>query len=586
MPSGTAARERDEGFVALISRRIGGPLGRHAGASMIGWLTPTRIALLTATVAWIIGAVQKLPCQVLTAGHYPNSYRRLCYSDIPLLYTGRGLADGNIPYLDHGNYQTLEYPVLTGWLLELQRRITALLGAPVGPGLDEQQAIDASRLFFEVNVVVLGALFLLAVWATARTYVPTITESVEGSRTSPSTSSGRSRVWDAMMLAVSPCVMLTGFINWDMLPVALTALGFMFWARRKPGLAGVMFGLGMAAKLYPLLLLGPLFLLCLRSGRMREFGRLMVGFSIAWLVPNLPVMILAPDQWLAFWTFNSDRGGDLGSIWYVLSLAGHEVPHLNVVNTVVLLLLCAGIGWLIISAPRRPRFAQVGYLVIAAFLITNKVYSPQYVLWLLPLMILARPRWREWWIFTIGELVYFLAIWGHLDQTLGPADGGPDRLYWLAVVVRIGCEVWVGIMIIRDILDPDRRDPLRRTQPSTSEPAHFGAPDESQTVDQPRPQPKGPESDEGRVSGPTGPEPDEGPPGESAEAGSAPALRQAQGSRRQAEGAGRPVVYGPVTVAYGPVPDGPAEGELTGAPDAPWVVRLRGWLTAGATGPR
>ena len=53
-------------------------------------------------------------------------------------------------------------------------------------------------------------------------------------------------------------------------------------------------------------------------------------------------------------------------------------------------LLRAGILVLIISAPRRPRFGAMAFLVVAAFLMTNKVYSPQYVLWLLPPMILAR----------------------------------------------------------------------------------------------------------------------------------------------------------------------------------------------------
>jgi uncharacterized membrane protein len=446
MTAGTGWPTAKDRFLVMISRRIGGPVGRHGGRSL-SWWTPTRVALITATVAWIVGALQKIPCRATVAGHYPDTYKRLCYSDIPLLYTGRGLADGNIPYLDHGNYQTLEYPVLTGWLLEFERRVTVLFGAPVGPGLNSQQALDASNLFTTVNLVVLGLLFLVTVWAQSRTV--------------PADLDHGGRAWDAMMLAVSPSVMLAGMINWDMLPVALTALGFMSWARSRPATAGVMFGLGMAAKIYPVLLLGPLVLLCLRRRRMRDFGRLMIGFAIAWLIPNLPVMILAPDQWLVFWTFNSDRGGDLGSIWYVLSLAGHPVAHLNVINTLILLLLCAGIGWLIISARRPPRFGQLGYLVIAAFLITNKVYSPQYVLWLLPLLVLARPRWREWWIFTAGEIAYFLAIWGHLDQTLVPGDGGADRIYWLAVIFRIACEVWVGLVIIRDILVPDRYDPLR-----------------------------------------------------------------------------------------------------------------------------
>ncbi|GAB3919177.1 membrane protein [Microlunatus endophyticus] len=445
MSAGAGVPASKDPVLAVLSRRFGGLPGRHAGRSL-SWWTARRISLLAATLLWIVGALQKLPCRSTIAGVYPDTYKYLCYSDIPLLYTARGLADGNIPYFDHGNYQTLEYPVLIGYLLEFQRRITVLFGAPVGPGLDTQQALDASNLFATVNLVVLGVLFLITVWAHTRTIPADLAQ-------------GRS--WDAMMIAISPMVLLAGFINWDFLAVALTALGFMFWGRRRPGLAAVMFGLGTAAKLYPVLFLGPLILLCLRRQKMREFGRLMIGFAVAWLVPNLPVMIFAPDQWLVFWTFNSDRTGDLGSIWYVFSLAGHPVPHLNVINTVILVLLCAGIGWLIFAARRPPRFGQLGYLVIAAFLITNKVYSPQYVLWLLPLLVLARPRWREWVIFTVGELGYFLAIWAHLDGTLTPGNGGPDKLYWLAVIFRIACEVWVGLVIIRDILVPDRYDPLR-----------------------------------------------------------------------------------------------------------------------------
>ena len=32
--------------------------------------------------------------------------------------------------------------------------------------------------------------------------------------------------------------------------------------------------------------------------------------------------------------------------------------------------------------------------MVAAFLLTNKVWSPQYSLWLVPLAVLALPRWR------------------------------------------------------------------------------------------------------------------------------------------------------------------------------------------------
>ncbi len=447
---------RSDGFVALVVRRLGGPIGRHAGLPL-GRLTATNLAILTACVVWALGALQKLPCRVPLVGNV-DWFARMCYSDIPVLYTDRGLATGNIPYFDTGNYPVLEYPVLTGYLLEMERRITALLG--FGPTTDQGAQLTASYVFFDVNVVVLFVLLLITVVAHAR-LVP-----------------GRGH--DAMMLAASPLLVLTGLINWDLLPVALTAVGCLLWARRRPTWAGVLLGLGMAAKLYPLFLLGPLLVLCLRSGRMAAFGRTVAGFAVAWLVVDLPVIIAAPGGFLGFWTFNQTRGADLGSFWYVLQLAGSPVPDLDVVSLGLFLLGCAAIGLLALLAPRRPRFGQLAYLVIVVFLITNKVYSPQYQLWLLPLMIMARPRWRDWWIFTAGEAIYVIGIWGYLSGWITPGSGGTAPLYWLTVIIRIITELVIAGLVVRDILVP-RHDPVRADGgPGCDDPAGGvldGAPD-------------------------------------------------------------------------------------------------------------
>ena len=68
--------------------------------------------------------VFRLPCRITVAGQVRRPVPLLCYSDIGLLYSGRGLLQGNVPYLDSGDYPVLEYPVLTGWFLELERLIT------------------------------------------------------------------------------------------------------------------------------------------------------------------------------------------------------------------------------------------------------------------------------------------------------------------------------------------------------------------------------------------------------------------------------------------------------------------------------
>ncbi|HXD26482.1 MAG TPA: hypothetical protein VN609_11155, partial [Propionibacteriaceae bacterium] len=102
-------------FVGRVSQRIGGPLGRYA-ATGTAWWNPLRVTLLVGTLVYLTGVVFRLPCRITVAGQPPpDHFKYLCYSDIGLLYSGRGLLQGNTPYLDSGGYPILEYPVLTGW---------------------------------------------------------------------------------------------------------------------------------------------------------------------------------------------------------------------------------------------------------------------------------------------------------------------------------------------------------------------------------------------------------------------------------------------------------------------------------------
>ncbi|MDO5681581.1 MAG: glycosyltransferase 87 family protein [Propionibacteriaceae bacterium] len=424
-----------------MTRFVGGPFGRHARGP-VWFASPAPVAILLGTIVWVITILRQNPCRQTELGVIPDHFQNQCYSDIPVLFGTRGLMDGNTPYLDSGDYHVLEYPVLTGWLIELNRLITVLLGAPVGPGLEEVDRMAATNLFYSVNMVVLFVFWLVTILAHL--------------------GSARGRGWDSLMLVAAPGVVLTGLINWDMLPLALTAVGVMFWARRRPGWAGLFWGLAMAAKLYAGFFLGPLLFLCLRAGRMKEFARTVAFFVVGWLVPNLPVMVLAWDEWVAFWSFNSDRAGDFGSIWYLFVLNDTPLENLNLISTGLFAVLCLGIAALILLAPQRPRLGQVFFLVLMAFMLTNKVYSPQYVLWVLPFLALCRPRWRDWVIFSIGEWLYVMAIWGHLGGYIGPGDGGPDKLFWAATILRMGTQAWVVGIVIRDILRP-RLDQVRAT---------------------------------------------------------------------------------------------------------------------------
>jgi uncharacterized membrane protein len=252
------------------------------------------------------------------------------------------------------------------------------------------------------------------------------------------------------------------------------------WARRRPGLAGVLIGLGVAAKFYPLLLLGALFLLSLRAGRLRAWFRTAVFAAGTWLVVDAPVAFLAPENWSRFFRLNSSRPADPDTVWNILltltdhrlfdgPLAEGQTPSvLNGVVAVALLGLVAGATWLTLAAPVRPRVAQIAFLLVAGFLLLNKVWSPQYSLWLLPLAVLARPRWRSLLLWQASEALLWVP---RLLWYLGTDNHGVD-LEWflLAVGIRDVAVLVLMALVVRDILRPDR-DVVRTTWLGVDDPA-------------------------------------------------------------------------------------------------------------------
>lgn len=436
----------EDPLVTVASEAVGGPAGEHAAGHP--WWTPVRVVLAVTCLAFLVGMVQKAPCVRTEWADGELRYAAMCYSDVPYLYTGRGFAELNLPFSDtEGRYQTMEYPVVIGYVAFGVAAVThALSGWPdvdaradlpadevhAAPGVREE-----SGLYFLVTAVLLAGAALLAAWFLA--------------------GAQRGRPWDAMLLAASPGLVLAGLINWDLIAVAMVAGAFWAWARGRSVLTGVLIGLGTATKLYPMFLLGALLVVCLRSRRMPDFGRALLAAVGAWVLVNLPVVLLDFEQWKVFWSFNAERGPDLGSLWLVWQQAGHEVTTglVNAVSWVVFGAVCLGVLVLGLVARRTPRVAQLGFLVVAGFLLVNKVYSPQYVLWLLPLAVLARPRWRDLLIWQAGEVFYFAAVWLYLGElTASSASGEPDRFYWLAICVRVAAELYLMAVVVRDVLRP------------------------------------------------------------------------------------------------------------------------------------
>lgn len=448
-PHDTVRPSLEDPVVAGLSEVIGGPAGRHAGGAPADprarrrWWAPVQVLLLATSIVFALGMLTKGSCVVDDWQDTTERYTHGCYSDLPYLYTWRGLSDLAWPYTDdpavRAEFDVMEYPAgITYWAWGTGYVTWLVSGMPEVDD-PERDLVHESTTYVAVNAVGFAAVALLTTWLLAGVH--------------------RRRPWDAAGWAVAPAMALTALINWDLLVVVTVAGAAWAWARGRPVLTGLLIGLGTAIKLYPLLLLGAVFVICLRHWRWRTFLTTLAAALGAWVLANAPAFLTGFEQWTHFFTFNSDRGADLGSLWLVLRDGWWprlDAGTVNDASWVFLLLWCLGVLIVGIKAPTTPRFAQLGFLIVAGFLIVNKVYSPQYVLWLLPLAVLAHPRWRDLIIWQAGELLYLVAIWWYLGGVLSPADG-PSWIYWAAIVLRVAGQLWFVTMVTRAVLDP-RRD--------------------------------------------------------------------------------------------------------------------------------
>jgi uncharacterized membrane protein len=469
---------RDDPITAALSRGVGGPIGERAGHHP--WWTPVRVVLAMVAVVCALGFVQKAPCYHSTWSNQQAQYSELCYSDLPYLYVGRGFAELEWPYSDsisvRDRYSVMEYPVGIAYYAFGAAYITHWLSG--SPNLDarggysqaqlsgEPQVRRETMLFVAVNAVGFALCALLAGWLLTGVH--------------------RRRPWDAALFALSPILLFDGLINWDMLAVACVAGALWAQARGRPALTGVMLGLGTAMKLYPLFLLGALFVVWGRERRWRDLAVATASGLGTWLVVNAPAFLGGRKEWNVFWTFNSHRGADLGSLWLMLDQMTNRVSAVHTINVTSWVLFsawCLAVVVLGVRAPVTPRFAQLGFLLVVGFLLVNKVYSPQYALWLLPLAVMARPRVRDQLVWQGGELFYFCAVWWYLAHYLDPGGGGDAGFYWLAIIVRVAAQLYLVGIVVRDVLMPEYdvvRSPRQRGdrawwQFSGHEPVEVGA---------------------------------------------------------------------------------------------------------------
>lgn len=360
----------------------------------------TRVAYLVlgaVAITLVAGFLLKAQCLGVWDG---RQYSHLCYNDIQPLYSARAISEGIFPYVSaeasHGDIPrgSIEYPVLTGLFMWL-------MGTFVSNDVN--------------GYLVVTSLCLLpfAVWTAHRLAL------MSGHR--------------ALLWAASPALILYAFHNWDLLVVAAAVAGIWFWREQRPIPAAIAFGVGAAFKMYPLFFLAPLALYVWQKARgkagLMDAAKVAVAGIGTFIVINLPFMLINYDGWWATYAFHQLRAPNYDSIW-ALKFGFMPVPTLNLVTGA--LTAVSFVGILITGFVRGRKlgefpFLQVAGALLAAFLLWNKVHSPQYTLWLLPFFALLNVNILWWAGYAAVDLLVYVGVFRffYALQYPGPADPDP-----------------------------------------------------------------------------------------------------------------------------------------------------------------
>jgi uncharacterized membrane protein len=370
----------------------------------------TRVIILLAIVVSLISFAKFSHCEKsVWAG--PDQYIHACYSDLPALYSERSFGKGEWAF--NGGDQAVEYPALQGLVMWATATIS-----PDGP-----------VSYFNFSAILLSLLFIASALLIYRM-----------------------RPDKTLLFVLAPTGVAAIFINWDYWAIVTLLLAIYWFDRKQEFASAAILGISIATKFFPVVLLLPIAIIYLRRHEIKNLLRYFALCIGTFIAINIPFALTTPTGWWRFYSLNLHREADWGSLWYALSVLGINLTHINYLSILLLLIGVAVTAIFLLQTRETLPLAESAIFIFIVLMTVSKVYSPQYVLWLTPLVILTLKDNRDltwFWGWQIAEMIYHLAIWQHLALLTGAKYGLPVKAYALITLMRIVAALALAIALAR-----------------------------------------------------------------------------------------------------------------------------------------
>lgn len=358
---------------------------------------PRQSALLVGLLLMLVGVLLRLPTARYTGAPDQHSFNVYifqfvgAYSDITSLYFRDQLWTHPVPYFGYA----LEYPVGMGALIWLVGFFN-----------------NSVMLYFLATALVMIACGV-AVFRLGERF-------------------GGANMW---LLALSPTLPLYTVLNWDWFGILPTVAALLCFRRNRNNWGALLLAVAVWIKFFPIVLVPLVLLDRVLRRRWQDVWRISIIFGLASVVINAPFAIQLADNgvrlrdtWLHFFRFNQQRGREV-NLWNLFDFLQLSLDQINRANAV---LLALGIGVLMLlmvwsygRAWRRPQdvLLAASLAAIAWFFFINKVYSPQYSLWLVVFFALLAAPPALAAAFAAADIGWFAVsfIWLYLWTSANPA---------------------------------------------------------------------------------------------------------------------------------------------------------------------
>jgi uncharacterized membrane protein len=188
---------------------------------------------------------------------------------------------------------------------------------------------------------------------------------------------------------LAPAVLYSLNRNWDIWAIAAMLLAIYLFEKKRFQLSAILLAVSIATKFFPIVLMLPIMIIFLRNKEFKLFVRYALTTAVAWVVINLPFVLINYEGWAYFYKFSAERGLGSASFFEITNIILPSITFSSIHFYVLNILALVAVTTYFVKLKSVPTLAATSFFVMFGFILFNKQYSMQYVIWLSALAVLT-----------------------------------------------------------------------------------------------------------------------------------------------------------------------------------------------------